>query len=113
LRRPAAGARSDRRFEDVPRALDVDVARLSAGLHDDEGQMHHDVSAIDEALHRRAIEDIATAVLGALPAVDLRIERSPRHADYPLDLVRALEGADERPPEVAGRAGDRDGQAGH
>jgi hypothetical protein len=103
----------DRGLEDVPRALDVDVARLRARLDHDEGEVDDDVGALDERLHRRAIEHVAAPVLGPLPAVRRGIERAPGHPDDALDLARALERADERPSEVARRAGDGDREAAH
>ena len=107
------GARRDRRLEDVARALDVDVARLAAGLEDDEGEVHDHVGALDEPLDRRAVEHVAAAVLGALPAVGGGVEGPARHADDAPDLARALQRADEGAADLARRAGDRDGEAGH
>src|SRR5262249_32849987 len=83
------------------------------GLEDHEREVRHDVGAGDERLDRRAVEHVAAAVLGALPAVLLRVERAARHADDAPDVARALEGAHERSADLSRRAGDRDGEAGH
>ena len=50
------GTRGDRGLEDVPRPLDVDVPGLVAGLEDDEGEVHDDVSALDEAFHQGLLQ---------------------------------------------------------
>ena len=72
--------------------------------------MHDHVRACDQLVHGRAVEHVALAILGALPAVSRRVERAPRHADDAADLLGALERAHHRTPDVAGRPGDRDGE---
>ena len=82
-------------------------------LSDDEGQVHDHVGALDEPLDRGAVEHVAAAVLGALPAVGGGVEGPARHADDAPDLARALQRADEGAADLARRAGDRDGEARH
>ena len=76
----------------------------------DEGEVDDDVGVLDQRLDRVAVEDVAAPVFGLLPALRAEVEGAPRHADHPLDLGRALQGGDERPADLPGRAGDCDGQ---
>ena len=100
----------DRRLEDVARALEVDPPGLVAVAEDDEREMDDDVGAGDQVVDRSAVQNVALHVLGPLPAVALGVERPARHADDPAHLRPALELADRRPPDVAGRAGHRNRQ---
>ena len=107
----ALGAGGDRGLEHVPRAVDVDPARAVARLEDRERQVDDHVGALHGVVDALPVLDVALAVLRLLPALRRGVERAPRHADDLLHLARALERVDERDPEVAGRAGNRDCQA--
>jgi len=60
------------------------LALVRAG-DDDEREVHDDVGARAQALHRRAIEDVALAVLDLPPAVLGRVQRPACHADDAVD----------------------------
>ena len=90
---------------------EVDLARLLVVSEDDEGEVDDDVGALDQGVHRLAVEHVALAVLGPLPAEVGGVEGAARHADDAPDLGRLLERAHGGAADVTGRAGDRDGEA--
>jgi hypothetical protein len=59
----------DRFLEHVARAVDVHTARAVARLQDREGEVDHDVGALDGVRDALPILDIAFAVLRLLPAL--------------------------------------------
>jgi hypothetical protein len=99
-----------RSFEDVARAGQIDLAALAAASDDDEGQVDDDVGVRDQSLDRIAVEDVAAPVFGLLPALRAEVEGAARHADHSPHLWSALQGGDERLADLAGRAGDCNGQ---
>lgn len=72
--------------------------------------MHDDVRLGEQRVDSRAVEDVASAVLGLGPAVLDRVKWAPRHGEHALDLVVALERPHEGLTDLAGGPGDRNRQ---
>ena len=87
--------------------------RLVAPAEDDEREMHYDVGPVDQSVDGPSVQHVAAPVLGALPAMLGGVERPARHPDDAIHLRRVLERPDQRPPDVARRARDGNGQAVH
>ena len=100
----------DGRLEHVARARHVDALALLTRAEHDEGEMDDDVGVGDQGIDGLAIEDVALLVGGLRPAVGIGVEGAPGHADDPLDGGIPFERIDRGDSDLAGRAGDRNGE---
>lgn len=108
----ALHARPGRGGEDVARSLQVDPTTLLRAAHDDESQVHHHVGLGHQVVDGLLVEHVALAVCHLVPAALGGVEGSPGQSQDPGDLTRAIQGADHRTAELAGRPGYGYGQAG-
>ena len=99
-----------RLLEHPPRAFHVQLAGGVACGEDRECQVHHRVRALHEFANAALVLHVTLAVFGLLPAPLGGIERPPGHPHHALDRARALEGGYDGDAQIAGGAGDRNGQ---